>query len=102
MRTTQETVTLAIGLRMHARRELQRDVGEVLGLSSSAVSKRLNGETRWSVDDLDKLADHYGVSVAQLVSEPAGLADLIGAQGSVNTRERTSGGLESTTYRLAA
>lgn len=46
-------------------------VGEVLGLTRSSVSRRLSGEIPFDVDELHKLADALGVSVATFLAGAA-------------------------------
>lgn len=64
---TQERVSEAIRVLMARRREHQQDLAEVLGVTQSSVSLRLAGRVVWTVDELDALSDHYGVSVVALV-----------------------------------
>lgn len=45
------------------RQESHDDLAAALGVTRPAVSARLNGRTPWSLGDLDRLADHYGVGV---------------------------------------
>lgn len=35
-------------------------LGELLGISVSAVARRLNGAVEWSKSEIDTLCDHYG------------------------------------------
>lgn len=107
---THNKITRFVQFAQLERNEPREVLAAVLGVSVSSVSKRLLGHVRWSVDDLDLLADHYGVTVAQLVEPPS----LVGppplrpviahrggrtSSGSVNPRERRVG---AALYRLAA
>jgi transcriptional regulator with XRE-family HTH domain len=49
----------------------QREVGIALSLSQQAVSDRLTGRVRWSLYELDELADLLAVSFAMLVQARA-------------------------------
>jgi predicted XRE-type DNA-binding protein len=52
-------VSNAVRVLMALARESQSDVAKVLGVPQSAVSARLRGQTKWTVDDLETLAKHY-------------------------------------------
>lgn len=47
-----------------------------LGLSVAGLRKKLSGERRWSVDDLDLIASTYAVDVRVLLSTAWRAADL--------------------------
>jgi predicted transcriptional regulator len=49
----------------------QIDVARIVGLSQQAVSDRLNDVRPWRTRDLQRLAEHFGVTVAQLLEPPA-------------------------------
>lgn len=68
--TVQDAVTLTVQLQLALRRETRQDIAQVLGITPSAVTARFKGRTRWSVDDLDRLSEHFGVSVARIVEPP--------------------------------
>lgn len=51
---------------MVARGLTQYDLAELLGVSRSAVSDRLSGRTRWSLDDVVTLADAWDIPVQDL------------------------------------
>lgn len=77
------TVSANVRVYMALRGEAHDDLAAALGVSRPAVSARLNGRTAWSLDDLDKLAQHYGVTPATFLAEPA----------AVLTELRRAGGL---------
>jgi transcriptional regulator with XRE-family HTH domain len=52
---------------MARARMTQTDLAVVLGLTQSAVSKRLRGKIAFSVDELEKVADALGVHPAVLL-----------------------------------
>lgn len=66
---------------MARARMTQTDLAVVLGLTQSAVSKRLRGKIAFSVDELEKISDALGV-------HPASLLGGIG----VNSPSPTDGG----------
>ncbi len=45
----------------------QHQVADVLGLSQTAVSKRLRGVTPWDVNEMGTLAEAFGVPIAVLL-----------------------------------
>lgn len=46
--------------------ELQEDLAKVLELSIGSISRRLTGRTRWSIDEANKICEHYGKSYEEL------------------------------------
>lgn len=60
-----------------ARRRLrQADLAPVLGVNQGQVSKRLCGHVPWSVDDLEALAEFFGVDARDLVPGLPDRADV--------------------------
>lgn len=53
---------------MGVHREYQPDLAIVLQRSQGTVSNKLTGRSAFTVDELDKLADHYGITTADLLS----------------------------------
>lgn len=45
----------------------QQRIAQVLGLSQTAVSKRLRGVTPWDVNEMGTLADAFGVPITALL-----------------------------------
>lgn len=74
--TTQDSITTTVRVAMSLRRESQEQLAAVLGVTRSAVSAKLNGHARWSLDDVDRLAEHYGLAPEQLLSPSAALPSL--------------------------
>lgn len=63
MATSQTIVSREVRQFMAATSQTQGDISKILGVSQSQVSARLNGRTRWNVNDLDALRD-AGVPIA--------------------------------------
>lgn len=84
MTNTNDIVTEAVRVAMALAQEDQNDLSGVLGVTQGAVSQRLRGRIRWSLADLDKLAGHYGVTVADLVTPMT--MPLIASQRAVTLR----------------
>lgn len=49
----------------------QHDVAAVIGKSQGAAWRRLSGVTPFSVDELERLAAHFGVALNALVATDA-------------------------------
>ncbi|MFB7367816.1 helix-turn-helix domain-containing protein, partial [Streptomyces hydrogenans] len=50
--------------------ERQAVVAAALGLSQAQVSRKQSGAAHWSLEDVDGLAAHYGISVLDLLAGP--------------------------------
>lgn len=77
---TRFACTVAANIRAETgRRGLhQRDIARYLGLAPSRISERWRGITAWSLDDVDRLAELFGIPPQDLCAEvdasrPAGL-----------------------------
>ena len=71
MTTSQDTISAVVRLLLTVRHETQETVAAALGLPRASLSNRLAGRTRWTSDDLDRLADHFGIDPAVLLMSPA-------------------------------
>lgn len=58
-----------LGLR-HMR---QSDLAPVLGITPSGVNEKLQGRRKWTLDDLDAMAEHFDISPATFFDEPEAL-----------------------------
>ncbi|MFF5639808.1 helix-turn-helix domain-containing protein [Streptomyces sp. NPDC012825] len=52
----------------------QVDVAEVIGITRASLSQRLLGKSGWKLDDLPLVADYFGVTVCELLSGYAAIA----------------------------
>lgn len=50
----------------------QAALGKLLGISQASVSARLTGAAAFTLDELDVLADYFGVDVADLMGPGSG------------------------------
>lgn len=57
MNSSQTIITRQVRRFMAATSQTQVDIAHLIGLDQTAVSRRLTGRSRWSVDDLDALMD---------------------------------------------
>lgn len=70
MDDTQSNVTDSVRALSAVRRDTQHVLAEVLNTSQSSVGAKLVGKVRWTVEDLAKLAAHYGTTIDQLTAGP--------------------------------
>lgn len=59
----------------HNKRTTQREIADALGVPQSAVSRRLNGQTALTVDDLIVLARLLDLDPAAVITAAVDLAD---------------------------
>ena len=71
MESLSTQVAANVRAEMARQRKRQADLGEVLGLTQGAVSKRLNGAVALDVDEVGKIARFLDVSVASLLGTVA-------------------------------
>lgn len=63
----ENAVTEQVDDLLRSRGQTQMSLGPVLFLSQTAVSDRFRGRTPWTLADLERLAVHFGVDVADLL-----------------------------------
>lgn len=51
----------------------QTDLAEILGYNASTITRGLNGERKWSADDIQHLAEAFEVSPGVFFEEPGTL-----------------------------
>lgn len=83
----EESLRLAVAALMQATGESQRAVAEALGLTQTQVSRRQSGAASWQLDDVDALAEHYGVGALELLAGPTRACEAL-----PETRRRTVSG----------
>ncbi|MEF9915689.1 MULTISPECIES: helix-turn-helix domain-containing protein [Streptomyces] len=66
MSSTEQHLRVTVAALMYATGEDQRTLGEGLRLSQAQVSRKQSGQASWSLTDVDRLAEHYGISVIDL------------------------------------
>lgn len=52
----------------------QKDLAEILGLSTAAANRRMLGSVSFRLDELNTIAKHLGVQIDQLVGDTSALA----------------------------
>ena len=68
METISTTVAANVRAEMARQKKRQTDLGEALGLTQGAVSKRLSGAVALDVNELGVIAEFLGVPVERLVA----------------------------------
>jgi len=51
---------------MARRGDTQESLGKLLNLPHSSISRRLTGDTEWSISEIDKICEHYGKDYYEL------------------------------------
>lgn len=46
--------------------ETRKKLGELLGLPAPSITKRLSGDTEWSISEIEKICEHYGKDYYEL------------------------------------
>lgn len=63
-----EQLSDTLRLLMTRTGQRQEDIAAVLGVTRGALSQRLLGHAKWKVADLRPVADHFGITVCELLS----------------------------------
>lgn len=66
---TAHRVALAVRLKLTARGMSGQDLARAVGMSTSAMQRRLAGEVDFTVTELDAVARHLGTSPAHLLAQ---------------------------------
>jgi transcriptional regulator with XRE-family HTH domain len=69
--TAHATVTTVVEAELKRRRMTRADLARLLERPPAWVTQKLNGHRRWSVDDLDLLAERLELPLAALLMRPA-------------------------------
>lgn len=72
--TLEATLNETIKMLMVRTGRRQVDVAEVVGITRGSLSQRLLGNSGWRVNDLPPVADYFGLTVAELLSGYAAIA----------------------------
>lgn len=62
--TRHNTISRLVGLFLDVHHERQQDLIPILGISGAQISKRMHSKSPWTINDLEALADHWGVPFA--------------------------------------
>lgn len=58
-----------LSLQMFINNDNYEKLGEVLGLTKSAVGRRMTGKVAWEIDEIRTLCDYYGKPFEELFKE---------------------------------
>ncbi|MFC5149906.1 acyltransferase [Streptomyces aureoversilis] len=75
--STEALLRLTVTALMAQTGERQLDLGTGIGLSQTQVSRKQKGLMHWSLDDCDRLASHYGMTVLDLLAGPTHAASRL-------------------------
>ncbi|MEU8960070.1 acyltransferase [Streptomyces sp. NPDC048518] len=79
MMSTEELLRLTVSALMSRTGERQGDLAAGLGQAQSHVSRKQTGRQHWTLDDVDRLAAHYGMPVLDLLAGPTHAAGKLAA-----------------------
>lgn len=69
----QDNVSRVVKTLLTAHAQTQGDIAESLGMTQAAVSNKIAGKTRWSLDDIERLSAHFGVPAPVLLDDARNL-----------------------------
>lgn len=84
--STLETLRATVAALTFATGESQATLAAGIGLTQSQVSRRQNGPSAWTLDDVDALAAHWAIPVLDLLAGPSRASEVLPAE-----RRRVSG-----------
>ncbi|MFF1691974.1 MULTISPECIES: acyltransferase [unclassified Streptomyces] len=67
---TEDLLRLTVTALMSRTGERQGDLAASLGQAQAQVSRKQNGKQHWTLEDVDRLAAHYGLGVLDLLAGP--------------------------------
>ncbi|MFB7713926.1 acyltransferase [Streptomyces sp. NPDC056105] len=67
---TEELLRLTVTALMSRTGERQGDLAAALGQAQAQVSRKQGGKQHWTLEDVDRLAAHYGLGVLDLLAGP--------------------------------
>ena len=65
--TADQAIGITINDLMFRNKVTRKQLGQVLGLSSQAISRKVLGQVGWSINDLYITADFFGVDITDLL-----------------------------------
>ncbi|MFF1777903.1 helix-turn-helix domain-containing protein [Streptomyces virginiae] len=70
MMGVEDLLRLTVAALMSRTGERQNDLADGLGLSQAQVSRKQAGRQHWSLEDVDRLAEHFGLHFLDLLAGP--------------------------------
>lgn len=65
--TADEAIGAKVDQLMFRNRSTRKELGALLGVSGTAVSNKIYGKAKWSIEELFTTADFFGVEVTDLL-----------------------------------
>lgn len=92
MSSSQSRLRATLAALMQVTGESQDDLARALRITQATFSRKQGKRTKWTLDDCDKIALHYGISICDLLG---------GTDAALNALERNRSGPEGC-YRPAS
>ena len=54
---------------MAKRGDKQKELSKLLGITNAGISRRLSGETEWSISEIEKVCKHYNKNYYELFKD---------------------------------
>lgn len=70
--------------------ETVTDLAASLGQDRTNVSAKIHGSRLWTVDDLDLIADHFGISLPELLAGTRAALDALPRERRASAESRTA------------
>lgn len=76
MSEVQAAISRNVGV-LRAVRGLRTDtaIAEILGCGISTVSKKMNGSRKWTIEEVETLAEYFRIQPGKLLGDPSDLLD---------------------------
>ncbi|WP_326794075.1 acyltransferase [Streptomyces sp. NBC_01808] len=84
--STEEALRLTVAALMSRTRETQTALAAAIGMDQRALSRRQTGASHWLLDDVDRLAAHWGMTSLDLLAGPTHAATKLPAPPSTGSR----------------
>lgn len=68
MTSTENRLRATVAALMQVMGDSQDDLARALRVSQAQISRKQGRRSRWTLDDCDAIAKHYGISVPDLLS----------------------------------
>lgn len=65
--TADQAIGAKVNQLMFRRRVTRKQLGQQLGVTGASVSNKIYGQSKWSVEELFKVADFFGINAADLL-----------------------------------
>ncbi|WP_431831127.1 helix-turn-helix domain-containing protein [Corynebacterium mastitidis] len=99
-----EAIGLKVSQLLTRHRCTRKALGQALAITSQGVSRKIYGQTSWSIDDLYSTADFFGVDITDLLPRRVVASDMQESPEAVvsgDSRRMVAGaGFEPTTSGL--